>query len=63
MSNYKEENTSLVYEVVADVRFGHALTNRKNLDHEVAVRVRFGHSVMTTVSLVMWEIIFLRMTP
>jgi hypothetical protein len=34
ISYYDEKNTNLVYEVVADVRFGHELANRK-IDHEV----------------------------
>jgi hypothetical protein len=39
-----EKNANLVYQVAADVRFGHELGNRKILDHEVATHERFGDS-------------------
>jgi hypothetical protein len=39
-----EKNANLVYEIAADVRFGHELGNRKILNHEVSTHERFGDS-------------------
>jgi hypothetical protein len=45
---------------LSDVRFGHELANQEFLITKLPRRERFGHSVITTVSLVAWQLVILR---